>query len=226
MPSAIDWPDDLGARACEFYLHYNNTLFESPLTNKRQNLRRQGDRFVCQATFRVSRANAQRIDAMLARLKGVSGTVTLWDFARTHPLGDNRDRGAIEDTFFTDGTSFSDGTLFDGGAGEVTLFGTHAAGASRVPTDGWYPNVTVLKAGDYVSIAGMLHVLTADAESDGTGLAHLDLAPGLRRRIAHGAVVSRTRARGDFYLRDDGQPNRPARVNGAYEYTLSFVEAI
>ena len=225
------WPDDIVAYRCEFYLQHNTTVFLSPITKKRQVLRRPGERWTCTASFRLQRPLAQRLDALLAKLKGASDTVSVWDFARPTSLGVNTEAPPISDTRFADTgspstTTFTDGSVFGGGAPQIAVWGTHLPGAAAIAISGWYPSVTVLKAGDYIQIDDWLYMLTDDLVASSAGIGTASIAPAVREIIAHGTSVTRTRARTEMQLVDDGQPNRGLETGGLYQYTISLIEAL
>lgn len=65
------------------------------------------------------------------------------------------------------------------GGGVPLVNGAPQVGKSLI-TDGWTPSVAVLKAGDILTVAGMLGVQQVDADvaSNGSGQATLTLTPG------------------------------------------------
>jgi hypothetical protein len=202
----IAWPADLLPSQCEFFLQHNTTVFTSPLTRRQQVLRRQGEKWRCALKIGpTNRAKGQRIDALLAKLKGAYNTVALWDFARPTPSGDNRLAGGVTD---------------------ATVLGAHTAGATSIATTGWYPSITgILLAGDYIGIGGALYALTDDANSDGSNHATLLIAPPLKADAAGGSIITRTQPTTVFQLIDDTQPKREV-ADMLYTYALSFAEAI
>jgi hypothetical protein len=79
------------------------------------------------------------------------------------------------------------------GGGTPLINGTTASGRS-IPTDGWTPSITVLKAGDFVKFAShsKVYMLTADATSNGSGQATLSVEPGLYASVADNSAVTHT----------------------------------
>lgn len=224
------WPEDIAPPECEFYISRNNTLFASPITRAEQLLRRSGDRWV--ASFPIGpvvSAQARRLDALLARLRGITGLIQLWDFARPHPAGINTESGAeIEESRFADQSGFADGTVFSFGVVDgVVVYGDHARGASEVFTRGWTPSVVgMMREGDYVQLGRNLALLTADASTDALGRTRLQVEPALRLALVDGDAVIRTRAAAEMRLLDDDQSRRRIDVDKHYHYTLTFVEAL
>lgn len=222
----MDWPTDLDPYRCEFFLRHNTTIFASPITRTQQVLRRQGEQWVCTAAFHFVRDKARSLDALLSKLKGSFGTVHIPPWPNEFPIGVNTNRSTVALTRFSDTTTFSDGTVFSGGTGDVVVFGDYDVGAGTVMSDGWYPNLTVLKAGDHVGIDGKLYLLSEDLVSDAVGMARMTLAPRLQTSPVDGTPIIRTRPLVEMRLVDDDQPNRGTDYNGLYEYSLSFVEAL
>lgn len=83
------------------------------------------------------------------------------------------------------------GTAQAVGGGTPLINGTTATGRS-IPTDGWTPSITVLKAGDFVKFAShnKVYMLTADATSNGSGQATLAIEPGLYASVADNSAVT------------------------------------
>lgn len=82
------------------------------------------------------------------------------------------------------------------GGGSPLVQGASQSGTTLV-TDGWSPSVTnVVRAGDVIRIAGLtpLYRITADASSDGGGVASLSISPGIPVGSGPGdnAVITRT----------------------------------
>lgn len=72
--------------------------------------------------------------------------------------------------------------------GSPTLTGTHAAGLTSLTTTGWTPSITgILKAGDYIKVGTQVLIVTADANSDGSGNSTISVHTPLRNAVS-GAV--------------------------------------
>ncbi len=232
MPQS--WPDDIIPERYEFLLQHNTTIFTSPITKSRQVLRRQGERWVMTASFLLERRVSQRLDALLAKLRGAYDTVNVWDFARPEPLGVNTDQSTLPVTFFTDGTGFAESgsptviTGFSGGGDGVVVHTAVTPGALIFLTDGWVASTAgQLKAGDYVGVDGRLYMLTEDLDSDDLGRGYANVAPGVRAAIADGAEVTRSYVVTEMQLVDDDQAARTLDGGGNhYQYTLSMIEAL
>lgn len=69
--------------------------------------------------------------------------------------------------------------------------GATASGRS-VPTDGWTPSVTAMKAGDFVKFGGhaKVYMLTADVVSNGAGQATLAIEPALYSAVADNEALT------------------------------------
>lgn len=228
MPIPIPWPLGLTPFRCEFYLQNNTTQFSSPITRSQQVLRRQGERWVGTAAFRLRRSEAQLMDATLAKLKGAYNTANIWDFARPAPLnGTPPSLSALADSHFIDAHDFSDATWFDGGAAVGPIvYRDYSLGETIVGIYGFPQYALAFKAGDYVSLNSKLYMLTEDAVADGTGHATLYLNRGLLAALTSAMVVGYLKPSAEMRLIDDTQPNRAIAVDDLYQYTLSFVEAL
>lgn len=76
-------------------------------------------------------------------------------------------------------------------------------------TSGWTINTTVLKVGDYFSFPTSrgqeLHIVTADVISDGSGVANMFIAPGIRTAPANAAAITVNNPSCIMQLKDDDQ---------------------
>jgi hypothetical protein len=68
--------------------------------------------------------------------------------------------------------------------------------------------------------------MTADATSNGSGVATLNFAPPLRAAPADNAAITVTNPRCTMRLVDDGQAEWQFGLNHVYSATLNFIEAI
>lgn len=80
-----------------------------------------------------------------------------------------------------------------------------AATGNTLPTKGWTHSITgILKKGDYIQLgtglSARLHMLIADANSDGAGKAVLNIVPALKSSPADNAAVIVQNARGCFKM--------------------------
>jgi hypothetical protein len=127
------WPAVLRPSRLSFYLQHNTLRFVSPVTRATQVLRREGARWVADATFEpLGRVQAGVMDGLLAALAGSANTVRIWDWRREYRTGDPRSQGDVP----TGPYSFSDATIFTDGTGLVVGSGNPslAAGAPRCPS--------------------------------------------------------------------------------------------
>lgn len=96
--------------------------------------------------------------------------------------------GGVRGTFL-----FQDPSMRNPAAvGSPIVAGASQTGSS-IATSGWLPDITVLEAGQFVSLGAgddtRLHRITADVVSDGTGLATLQILPALRVSPADGQDI-------------------------------------
>ena len=105
------WPAVLRPSRLIFYHQHNTLRFVSPVTRATQVLRREGARWVAEASFEpLGRVQAGVMDGLLAALAGSANTVRIWDWRREHRTGDPRSQGNVP----TGPYSFSDATIFLG----------------------------------------------------------------------------------------------------------------
>lgn len=126
----------------------------------------------------MTRADAAAWVAALVSLNGQEGSFLLGDTSATTPRG------------------VATGTPLVKGAGQT---------GTDLITDGWTTGVTgILKAGDWIQLGSgstaRLHLVLADADSDGLGDATLVLWPALRSSPADNAALTITAAKGLFQL--------------------------
>lgn len=177
---------------------FNNVTIQS-LNNTRQVIRRPADLLVFEWTLPpMLRAQAAAWQAFGFALQGSFGTFYAKDpDAQTH-------QGAAT------------GIWRMKGAGQV---------GNTIIVDGGNLNTPdVFKAGDWLSVDDRLQMVVADASSDGTGTASLDISPGISPGMApanntityFGASVL---LRGIFRLADDRVDWRADKIS---RYGLSF----
>lgn len=179
-------------------------LSESPFTWEQQVIKHQGQRFVAGVTLPpMERADAETWIAFGLSLDGRLGTFLLGD-----PLGGTA-RGVATGTPLVDGA---------GQTGQV------------LNTKGWTTGQTgILLAGDYISLGtGLttrLYKVLQDANSDGGGLAVLDMWPRLRETPADNAVIAVSNCKGLFRLANNNTEWN-ADTAQFYGFGFSAMEAI
>lgn len=220
----IAWPPSIAPTTQAFFIEANTQFLQSPLSRASQVLARPGARWVCRMEFSNRGATiAPRIDALLYDIEGAAFEVTLFDFRRPYPRGAAATNSTATD--FTDGYEFTDGTAFIGYASDPVLASAAAKNDETVYTSGWETSTAVLLTGDYVGIAGRLHMVLSDVTSDGSGLATLRLRPRLRADVGAGERVTFVRPLCRMRLTDNAVENR-TQAGPLSSYSLSFVEAL
>lgn len=137
--------------------------------------------------------------AFLAALRGRFGTFTMGFATGRTPLG------------------VATGTPLVAGGGQS---------GGVLATDGWSTGVTgILKAGDYIQIGGRLHMLLADANSDGSGVASLNIWPDLRSAPADNLALIVNNTVGLWRLAANARPwdETPGPI---YDLSFSCSEAL
>lgn len=113
----------------------------------------------------MTRANFEPLLAFLTKQAGQYGTFDL----------------SLSTPFATRGT----------GSGTPLVNGSSQTGTSLI-TDGWSNSQTVMKVGDFFTVAGdsKVYKLTEDVTSNGSGAATMTFFPALRRSPADNAVIA------------------------------------
>ena len=154
----------------------------SPFNFKQQVYQYSGQRWEADITLpRMAREDAEQWVAFLMSLYGQKGTFLLGD-----PLGGTA-RGSASTAA---GTPVVNGASQTGGTLNIDGLPASATG--------------YLKAGDYIQLGSaatsQLYKVLADADSNGSGEASLDIYPNLRSSSADGATVVVSNAKGLFRL--------------------------
>jgi hypothetical protein len=201
---------------------------ESPITRKRRFVQMVGDRWTYDLSFsfRRDRVASQRLEALLARLKGPVGKVAIWDFERPRPLGPAADWSYLPRTRFDDDTNFTDGTWFGPGTAGYRVYGDWDQGEEEIRIVGFPQNTTQLVGGDQIGLGGRLYRLSRDATSNGLGIARVYLHRGLLSDLSNGTTVVTTRPTSPFQLVDDDQAARSRNAMGLPTINLRFIEAL
>lgn len=171
--------------------------FSSPIDGRTQTRKLLADRWRCSLVFsNLTKREAMQLRAFIAALRGRSGR---FYYTPTD---------ALESESMPAGTP-----LVDGATSSPTI-------ASR----GWAANEVLRFAGEYVSIGDQLFMVTADATSDGTGDATLELSPDPRSTFADGQGIEYNSPRGVFQLSDD-MASFQLSQNQVYAVNFNFIEA-
>ncbi len=112
-----------------------------------------------------------------------------------------------------------------GAAGGTPLVMGASQTGNGLATDGWPINTAILKAGDHVSVENRLYRLVADAASNGSGVATLQLEPNLRAAPADNAPITTSSPKGLFALTSNIIPS-PSDFNGVHQLSFEAEEAL
>jgi len=177
------WPTVLRPSRLSFYLQHNTLRFASPITRATQVMRREGARWIAEATFdRLDRTRAGMLEGLLASLAGSVNTVRIWDWRREFRTGDPRSQGDLPTGLysFSDATIFTDGTGLVVGSGNPWMAAGAPHGALPIVTQGLWPSTVAVGAGDYIGLGGRLYIATAAVAASGAGIATIAIAPAPR----------------------------------------------
>ncbi len=227
MPE-LTWPAVLRPSRLTFYLQHNTLRFVSPVTRATQVLRREGARWVAEATFDpLARRNSGVMDGLLAALAGSANTVRIWDWRREYRTGDPRSQGDVPTGpySFSDSTIFTDGTGLVVGSGTPMLSAGAARGALSIVTQGWWPSTVAVGAGDYIGLGGRLYIATEAVTASGAGTATISVAPPLRASMAMGEPLILSVPSVPMRLVSDDEAANPTRPGPFSAVTLRLEEA-
>lgn len=222
MTALLVWPQDLAPSEQQFFLETNVGVLESPFSRTTQTITRGGPRWVCSMGFEaLGPEAAAQMDALVNQLDGPAGEVRLWDWRR--PVPSLMSSGTL--TF----GALSFGSLSFVGypaTGRPVTAGVQAAGADTLATSGWPASAPLFRAGEYVELAGRLHMVVAAVSSDGSGNAAIGIRPRLRASVAAGVELSLVRPSARFRLTGNSE-GRNRTGNGIFSsYALTFVESL
>jgi len=193
----ISMPASPGFVSSKFGLETNTGRFESPLSKVVQRILRPGARWTTVYTLPVmNRTQAAVWHAFLLSLEGGVNTFYGFDPDAKTPRG-----------------SFG-GTPLVKGASQT---------GSSLNIDGCTPSITGWgKAGDYVGVNGQMVMLTADANTDGSGETTIYFKPALRSSPSDNAALTTSNVTCEMILADDNQSMWNTGKNlGIYE-PISF----
>ena len=203
--TTLSMPSTPGFVRSRFGLVANTQQFVSPLNRSAQTLELTGSRWRGDYTLPpMKRTQAAAWHAFLVQLRGASGRFYAGD-----PDGKTA-RGTATGTPLVDGAS--------------------QTGISLI-TDGWTINITgILKAGDYIAYnvgsARQLHILTADANSNGSGQSTLAIEPPIRTSPANNEPIIVSSPTCIMRLIDDDQSAWDANHLSVYGISFAAVESV
>ncbi len=175
-------------------------ISESPLSNNQTIYEHSGERWSLSASWPpLTIAQAKDLNGLLISLNGAVGTFLCGDPLNATPAG------------VATGTP-----LVNGGSqtGKV------------ISIKGWTPSISgILKRGDDISISNRLYKVTKDANSDGSGIASVDIWPSIRQPApANNTAVTVQAAKGEFRL--SSPPSISGTVDKVYLVSIEAIEVI
>ncbi|MDF3917526.1 hypothetical protein P3W43_01510 [Salinicola salarius] len=151
--ATIDWPDALAPQSSEFSVAYNDMAFTSVFSNAQQIVSFPGDYWQLSMTLPpLGRDKERLLVAKIGQLRGRVNWFRFRDRRYRHTLGD------------------VGSPIVDGG-GQTGV---------RLQTRLWTPSITVLRAGDYITVADQMFQMVEDVVSDADGNALLPLNMWIR----------------------------------------------
>lgn len=195
--AVLEWPQNVCPAALTWRAESNTKTFRSPFNGASQTVRFPGTRWLCSLTFtNLTDEKSRRIDVLLASLDGEYGRVKIRDWGR---------KGRMP-------------------AGAPVVSDSDQSGV-ELHTKGWTPGVSVLYAGDYLTVNNELKMVTADVSSNASGEAIIPIAPMLRSSPAANMPIEVAAPYGIFKLKDNSQGEGSRIPGGFTSYVIEFEEA-
>jgi len=198
--TTLSWPAiSITPQRVDWTLVSVTQIHESPLTGAVQTQELPGAYWQCVLDYSHARGdNARLLWAFVAKMRGRAGRVAVPSFGKDRPAG------------------VGGGTPLVKGAGQ-----TGAAlliDGAPISTAAW------LKAGDVFGVGSYLYMLTADADTDGSGEVTLAFAPSLRASPADNAALTLIRPTTVMMFLADEQGTSYS-PGGAQPFVLTLREA-
>lgn len=171
----------------------------SPFTGQQQTYQWPGENWSVDVSLPpMDQATAEAWVTFLISLRGVLGTFHVGDVLHTAPVGV--------------------------ATGTPVVNGAQGSMSNTLATKGWTHNITgILKAGDFIQVGTgvqqRLYKVLTDANSDGSGLATLDIFPSLREGVSDNQSITLANTAGTFRLLSN---DRTWNVDNAKHYGIDF----
>jgi hypothetical protein len=189
---AINLPSTPGFTVSRFGLETNTQRFESPLTKSVQRMLLGGARWT--ATYSLPAMNRDQAavwQSFFLQLEGSANTFNAYDSDARFP------RGVA--------------------TGTPLVMGGSQTGSSLI-IDGCTANITNwIMAGDYFAVNSELKMVTANANTNGSGQATISFKPALRESPADNAPLTFDTPTCEMVLADDMQAMWECNENGIYQ---------
>lgn len=197
----LDFPA-VGIRDVEWAVEMARGHTESPFTFHRQVFRQTGERWRVKILFPpMKRETAAKLRSFLLKLDGNYGTFYFGDPFSTAPRG------------IAFGSPVIDGANQTGKVIQVKGFNANVTG--------------ILKESDRIQIGSRLHEVTRDTNTDGAGVAILDIWPRLRESPADLTPIVTNDPKGRFELATPSHPLYSVGIDGPWRFeALDIVEVI
>ena len=199
--TTLSWPAfSIDPTRAEWWLETLTQEHRSPLTGAAQTQELLGARWSTRVEYHnLGEADARLAWAFIGSMRGRAGRVYVPNFGRPTPKG------------------IGGGTPVVSGAGQTGS--TLNVTGGPLTTSGW------LVAGDLIGVNGTLHLLTATANTDGSGNSALAIAPPLRTSPADAATITLERPTLTCMLNSDrnGWTYEPASM-GRHTFVFDLVE--
>ena len=176
----------------------------SPFTGQQQVYKHQGQWWEAEISLpSMKRDEAEQVASFLIKLNGKYGTFLLGDKANIAPRGV--------------------------GTGIPLVYGGSQTGDQLI-TDGWTVDTTgILKAGDWIQLgsasSSRLYKVLDDVNSDGSGIATLNIFPNLRSIPSDNSTIIVNSPKGQWRL-SSNETNYSINEASIYGITFACIEAL
>jgi hypothetical protein len=176
------------------------TLSVSPTTYQTTKYEYDGESWTVDVAYPpLTRQEAAPFFAFLASLRGQNGTFLFGDTLLSQPLGT--------------------------GNGTPKVNGGSQKASKELVSDGWTPDETVLKGGDFIQIDQRIYMVLSNVVSDATGNATIDVFPRLRAHADNATIIT-SNPQGLFRLSDDQVNVVEAGSTQLFNISFRAVEAL
>lgn len=196
--SNITWPTSLQPASCDFGRVRAEVELVSPSTRRTQVIRKGQPLWRADVTWKVRAPKTALLRYLIDGLEGQAGGIMVPHFGL--PLS------AI--------------------AASPIVQSTTAAGATSVPTFGWPFSVRVLNENDFVQLGRRLYVVTANVDSNGSGVATIPLMTPLRTAAAASSPVIFIRPGCEMRLTSREWSGERSSDEGLWSLSAQFLETV
>jgi hypothetical protein len=232
----VRWPTAIRPTSCTFGKSRNDVAQESPRTRKRTFIQRGRPLYYADLTWRYPQTSKlAHLRYYLDKLEGFAGSVQIWNFASPYPYGIDYGYGAPANynrrTLWTNSGSQTPFTWtglpshWVSGA-TVQMNAGAALAATSIQLKGLAASKPAVVTGQYVQVGRRLYIAAADANSNGSGIATVQLTSGLLAAAATNDIVRLVEAACEMELIDQDISEAADASDGMVSVRARFRETV